>query len=74
MKEVRLRIIRFQEVDEGQSWHWGHMTDHIIIILQLPFFLDASSVEHAKFVRRVVVYFLMIKPSNTVGDWGEKTR
>ena len=44
------------------------MTDHITMILQLLFFLDASSIEHAKYVRRIAVYILVKKPSNPVGD------
>lgn len=35
MKEVRLRtrMIRFQEMDERQSWGWGHITNHITQII-----------------------------------------
>ena len=45
----------------------------MIVILQLPSFFDTSSVERAKCVRRVAVYFLVIKSLNLMGDCGRKT-
>ena len=48
MKEVRLRMrmIKFQEVDEGQGWGWGHVTDHMTMILLRSHDYDIIQVAH----------------------------
>ena len=62
------------KISGNRDWGWDHVTGHMTMILQLPSFLDASSVERAKCVRRIAVYILMKKPSILVEDWERKTR
>lgn len=59
-------------MDERWDWSQGHMISHISMILELPSFLDVSSIEHAKYVKRIAVCILVKKFPNLMENWEKK--
>lgn len=55
------------EVQWQITWPW-YYTDHMTMILKLPFFLDISFVEYAKYVQKIAIYILVKKSPNQVED------